>query len=386
MTQNEDSKRPWSIIDLAAVLWRRRRLFIGTVLIVTVAAIVTSLVIPPEFTARASFMVPPEEGGGISSFLNNPLGAVLGKRGTASLDRLVAFLNSEETLRILVREFDLRRLYKTETFVDAAKRLTNSSVIAVSPEGVVEVYVTDRDPARAAAMANRYLSIVDSLYSRSETSHAAQTRIFMEGRVDENRRDLARAEEQARAFAEQYGVVSLSDQVSALVQEMAGVEGQIRSLDVKIGAARSIYGPRHSSVRQMELEKAQLEIQRRRLMQPDPNTPSSDPLLAFEEVPERAVQYARLKREIETQSVIQQILLQEYERARLDEARTVPTLTVVDSARPPEMRSWPKRGRIVALSGIMSVVWAILLAVLAEAWPGMVGSFRRKVEREPNAA
>ena len=382
MTEHQDTQHSWSFLDLAATIWRRRRLFFGTVILVTVTAIVTSLVIPAEYTARASFIVPPDEGGGISSFLNNPLGAVLGKRGTASLDRLVAFLNSEEIRRILVAEYDLMRVYEVERHIDALDGLKNHTVVAVSPEGVVEIMVTDRSRDRAAAISNRYLSIVDSLYSRSETWHASQVRRFMEGRVQENRQELATAEEAARRFAEEHGVVSLSDQVSALVQEMAGVEGEIRALDVKIGAARQIYGPAHSSVRQMQLEKAQLEVQRRRLMQPDPDHPAADPLLSFHEVPARALEYARLEREIEIQSIIQQILLQEYERARLDEARTVPSLTVVDIARPPEMRSWPMRGRIVILSGIMAVIWGILLAVLADAWPGMVRKFHGKLEAD----
>jgi len=372
-----DRERHWHPIDLVALVWRQRRLTFGTVFIVVAAAITAVLVVTPEYTAQASFMPPPEESGNISALLRDPLHAFTRASGSAALDRLLGFLDSETARTIMVRRHDLRAHYRVRSEWEAARAFERAANVAASPEAVITVAVTDRDPRLAARMANDLVAVTDSLYRESETLHAGQMRRFLEVRVEENRRALAGAEDAARQFALRFGVISLPDQVTTLVEQMADVEGRIRALDVKIGAAQQILGPSHSSVREMEIERAQLAAQKRRLMD-STGRPSSDPLLSFRDVPDRALEYARLERDIKIQTVIEELLLQQYEMAKLDEARDVSSLTRVDRAQVPERRSWPRRTRIVVLSGIMGGVWAILLAYLADAWPGIRRRFRNR--------
>jgi tyrosine-protein kinase Etk/Wzc len=364
------------IADVAALAWRQRRIFVGTVMIVTVIAIATSLLVRKEYTSTASFTVAPGQEGGIASLLDNPLGAVFGGRGEASLDRLVIFLNSKTTRHLIVSEFRLKEYYKTPTLTEAIVGLGKRTDVIVTPEATVDVGVRDWSPEQAAMIANRYLQIADSLYTKSSTTHARQVRIFMEGRLRETRVDLAAAEDSAQVFAERTGIISLPDQVTALVQEMATVEAEMRTLEVKIGAGREIFGPSHSSVRQMEVERVQLSRQRSSLMESRGFAGVTDPLVTLKDVPDRAVRYARLKREVGIQSLILKMLMQEYETSKLNEARDVPALTVIDRATTPELRSWPRRTQIVVISGVMSVIWGLFLAWLADAWPGMARRFR----------
>lgn len=377
-TDRAASSRPddgWHIADLFALVWRQRILIGGTVALVVAIALIAAFTITPRYMARATFMSPPEEGGGnISAYLRNPLGAVLKRGGGASVDRLVSFLNSETTLRLIVERFNLQQHYEKQFFTYAIKALESATTSVVTAEGTIVVTVTDRDPVLAAEIANAYVDITDSLYREAETRHAGQLRRFLEARVQENRDELTQGEVEARDFALRHGVVSLPDQVTALVDQMAKAEGEIRALDVKIGATRQILGPDHYTLREMTIEREQLLQQRNSLTQ-SRGRDSGDPLLSFRDVPELALEYARLDRKIKMLSLVQQLLVQEYEMARLDELRTVSWLTRVDRATPPEIRSWPRRGRIVILSGVVSVVWGVLLAMFVEAWPGMKKRF-----------
>ena len=371
----------WHLVDMAGMIWRWRYLFAGTFLIVVAAAVITVLVVTPSFTARASFMAAPGEGSGVSALLEDPLGAVLGTgAGGATLDRLVSILNSETVRRLVVDRFGLMRQYKVDTRTDAILALEKVSKVTVSPEGVIDISVSDRSPAQAAAMANMYVDLVDSLHREAQSAHAGQTRRFLETRVAENRRDLAKAEEAARVFAQESGVVSLPDQVAVLIGQIAEVEGQLQALDVEIGAKRQIHGPNHYSVRELEIERAQLVARKSRLIRSDGEV-ASDPLLSLSDVPDRVVEYARLQRDVETLALIQTLLIQQYEMAKLEEARNVEALTRLDRAEPPERRSWPRRTRIVVLSTAMGVLWGILLAHLADAWPRMRVRFASSIRR-----
>jgi hypothetical protein len=362
-----------------ALLWRGRWIIGGTFSIVVTVVTIAVFVMKPSFTARTSFMPPPDDGGGVSSFLRDPLSAVLKRGGGgASLDRLASFLNSQTTQGILVERYDLRAHYKALTKTEAMLGLEQLTTVVVTTEGSIDVAVTDRDPVLAASIANAYTELVDSLFRDAETTHARQTREFLKRRLDENLLALAAAESSAKAFSLQYGVVALPEQVASLVDLMAGVEGQIMALDVKIGAARQVLGPAHFSLRELTSEREQLVAQRRALIETR-GKGTSDPLFAFKEVPERALQYARLEREIKIQTIIQELVMQQYEMAKLQEQRDVASLTIIDRATTPEIRSWPKRGRIIILSAAASLVWGILLAYALEELPRL----RRKV-REVN--
>lgn len=372
------------VVDLFALVWRRKVLVGGTVLLVSVIALIAALTMTPQYTARATFMSPPGEGAGLSEYLRNPLSAVLKRGGGASVDRLLSFLNSETTRRIIVERFDLQGYYNVPLFGLAVKRLEDVTTSVVNAEGTVILTVTDRDPVLAAKIANAYVDMTDSLYQEAETRHAGQLRHFLEARLEENRNELRQAEAEARDYALRHGVISLPDQVTALIDQMAAIEAQISALDVKIGATRQILGPDHYTLREMTLEREQLAQQRRSLTT-QRGREVGDPLLSFHDIPDLALEYARLERKIKILALVQELLVQEYETARLEELRTVSWLTRIDRAVPPELRSWPRRGRIVILSGIMSVVWGILMAVFIEAWPRMKERLTRTHSRHSHS-
>ncbi|HQK22193.1 MAG TPA: hypothetical protein PLM66_04810, partial [Candidatus Latescibacteria bacterium] len=134
----------------------------------------------------------------------------------------------------------------------------------------------------------------------------------------------------------------------------------------------------HFSLRELTSQREQLAAQRKALIETK-GRGTSDPLFAFREVPERALQWARIEREIKIQTLIQELVLQQYEVAKLEEQRDVSSLTIIDRATPPEIRSWPRRGRIIAISAAIAVVWGILLAYALEEYPRL----RRRI-REMN--
>ncbi|HDS74531.1 MAG TPA: hypothetical protein ENN56_03230 [Firmicutes bacterium] len=361
------------LVNLAGLIWRRRKTVIGTITLIVGITIVALLIAKPQFTARATFMPPPDGSGGLASMLRDPINAILGRGGGTSMDRLVNFLDSRVTRDLIVDKYDLRTYYEVDYIDEARKALANATDVSVSPEGLVRVDVTDKDRVLAAQIANEYVDIADSLYVIAQREYAGQMRRFLETRVEQNLRDLSLAEEAARAFSEQYGVVSLPNQVAALIDQLAQVEAQIRTLDMRIGAAREILGPNHVSVRELRVEREMAERERRKLLQS--NGATTDPFLAFQDIPVRALEYARLEREIKIQSIIQELLFQQYEVAKLEEARNVSSLTRVDTAIPPELKSWPPRTRIVLVTGIIAFVWAIFVAWFVERWP----DYRRRI-------
>lgn len=367
--QEDDSS---GLVRLLALIWRRKGVVAATFVIFVVATIITVFAVTPKYTARATFVPPPDEAGGVASILRNPISAFTGGLGSASVDRLVGFLDSETARTRIIKDYDLVNHYDVEYMTHALWRLEGETRITVTPEGLVTVDVTDVDPKLAAKMANSFVDITDSLHRLSQQEHAGQMRRFLETRVEAARRDMEAAEIAARNFGETTGIVSLENQVAVLVEQIAQIDAQITEVDIRIGAARQILGPRHSSVREMEIERAALVSERRKLMESNGGSPDADPLLTLANVPDRAVEYFRLQREIEIQTIIQELLYRQYEISKLEEARNVSTLARVDRATVPELKSWPMRTRLVVLSAVMGLVWGVLMAWFVENGPHLV--------------
>jgi tyrosine-protein kinase Etk/Wzc len=369
-------------VDLLALLWRRRGTAAVTFIIIVTVTVVALLVATPEFTARATFVPPPDPAsGGLSSVLRDPIGALLGGGSGGGIDRLVGYLDSRTARLRLVDNFNLVEVFRRDSRDGAEEELAFRTFVSVSPEGVVQVDVTDMDRVLAADLANLYVDVADSLYQDSQRGYAGQMRRFLEVRVAENQQNLITAEDHVRDFSEKSGIVALPEQIALLVGDIAQVDAEMRTLTMRIGATREILGSNHASVRQLEIERSHLAVQRRRLMESGGGPASGDPLLVFEEVPKRSIEFLRLQRDVTIQGLIQELLYQQYEMAKLDEARNVSSLVRIDRASPPYRKSWPPRMRILILSGIMAVVWSVLAAWLVDRWPELRDRITGSAER-----
>jgi uncharacterized protein involved in exopolysaccharide biosynthesis len=73
-----------------------------------------------------------------------------------------------------------------------------------------------------------------------------------------------------------------------------------------------------------------------------------------------------------------EVLVKQYEMARVDEAKEGPLLQQIDVAQPPEQRSKPKRTLIVLLAGTAGLFLGVMFAFVRRAW--------RKAEENPESA
>ena len=83
-------------------------------------------------------------------------------------------------------------------------------------------------------------------------------------------------------------------------------------------------------------------------------------------------------RDAKIKEMLYQLLSQEYELAKIEEAKSMPTIQVLDAAVVPEVKSKPKRMLMVVLSGIVALLASVLLAFVRE----YVARIKHAQERE----
>jgi uncharacterized protein involved in exopolysaccharide biosynthesis len=242
--------------------------------------------------------------------------------------------------------------------------------VTVSKEKVIKVVVEDHDPQVAAEMANFYVTNLDRLNRTVNVSKASQNRAFIERRLGETQVNLVKAEEALRDFQTKNKAVAVEAQSKVMIEAAATIQGQITAQEVQLQVMSSYLSqdnPELARVRSSidELRK-QLSVMEsgkggKGMLPGDRLHP------AMITVPELALQYGRLFRELKVQETLYTLLTSQYEQAKITEARDTPTVQVLDPAIPADRHSRPRILLNVALAAVSGFCIALFIAYVVTA-------------------
>jgi tyrosine-protein kinase Etk/Wzc len=339
-----DSLPPAARRFVAASLERKRPIA-AFVLAVAALSVVVALLLPNWYRAQST-VLPPTEGNDSFGIMAGLIqGAALSKVGmttTSTASEIYAEILRSRTLQEdLVRVFHLDRLYKRKGMDLTLKELGRHVKVAIGGSGLLVVQVEDRDARRAADMANQLVDRLDKFNRETLNTRAKRTREFLGVRVADVQTRLRAAEAALTTYEQTHGVVADASSVGGV----ASIIAQKLNLQVRREYVSSYAASGSAAVRSIDAEIAAYDRELARL-------------------PGLKNEGARLALDAEIQRRVFTMLTGQYEDARVQEMRDTPTITVLDRARPPELKARPKRAVIV----LASTMAALLLAALWVAW------------------
>jgi len=77
--------------------------------------------------------------------------------------------------------------------------------------------------------------------------------------------------------------------------------------------------------------------------------------------------YAELKTELAIQKKVYEFLYPQYESAKIEELKDLPTIEIIDRAVLAGMRSKPRRARLCIIAFIMAIISSSILIILTHA-------------------
>jgi len=355
-----------SLFDLLLVIARRKRLILGMAAAGAAIGAAVAFLLPPQFTSTTVIMPPAQQQSAASSLLGQ-LGPIAGLAGRDlgiknPADLYVGILTGRTIADNLIRTFDLRTLYHVKTMVEARKRLAALSSISVGKDSLIKISVDDRDPRRSAALSNAY---VDELYkqtSRLALTESGQRRLFFEQQVASEKSALADAEAALKTTQEKTGVIQVSSQVEAVIRSIAQVRAEIAGREVALQSLKSAATDRNPEVVRQGTELSALRAQLAKLEANAGKSRPGDLAIPASQVPQAGLEYTRALRELKYHETLFELLSKQYEVARIDEAKDAPILQVVDTAIPPERKSWPPRTLLTVAGGIGCGLFGCLIA------------------------
>ncbi len=368
-----------SLLDLLIVLAKHKRFVLGVPLAAAIAASVVSLLLPNIYTATTR-LLPPQQSASATSALLNQLGGALGGLGGVAggalgvrnpNDLYVGMLKSRTVADNLISRFELGKVYDTEYASDTRKRLEKETTVAGGRDGIITIEVDDRDPKRAADLANAYVDELMKLTKILAVTEASQRRLFFEHQLVQAKENLISAEIAARQGLQKGGLAQVDAQGRSMIAVTARLRAEISVKEVQLGAMRAFAAEGNPELQrtQQELEALRRELARIEGSFPvvatgkgdAPGTSGLDNL-------------GRL-RDVKYYEFLYELLAKQYELAKIDEAKDATIVQVMDTAIEPDRKSKPKRSLIVLLS--------LLVALLASVFGVFIREVAARVKADP---
>ena len=350
-----------SLLDLAITLARHKKTILRAPIVVGLLAAIVSFIMPPVYTAD-TVILPPQQQSGAAAMLASQLGALGGMGGSLGIknpnDVYLAMLKSRTLQDNMIRRFQLQRVYETKTATDTRKALTGATKVAAGKDGLITVSVDDRDPKRAATLANGYIDELQKLTQVLAVTEASQRRLFYEKQLLQVKQQLSDAEIALKQTQESTGLIQLDAQAAGLVQATSSIRAQIAMKEVQLGAMRTFATGNNPDYIRTQQELAGLRAQLAKV---------ETGAVTAGKAPAAGLEYIRKVRDVKYYETIYELLAKQFEMAKLDEAKQSSVIQVLDKADVPERKSKPKRSQIVLISALAAGFLAILWAFIAEA-------------------
>lgn len=375
------------LIDFLSVIMNYRRFISRFIVVCTIGTMLVTIFLPKWYKSVSS-VFPAEKadllGGleGITSLAKSfsPSKALSSLSGNTETDRYVAILKSNTVLMAVIQKFDLVHVYDITDYPieNTIKELLTNVDVKVEDEGNISITVYDKDPQRAADMANYFVEILNKTNTELQGQNARGNRQFIEERYKKNLVDLANAEDSLKSFQKNYGVVALPEQIEASVKALAEISGQLALKEVQESVLRRTQSADNPTVVAAHIE---VDEMRNKISQMNKGTgiPQNEMkvFVPFSKMPDLGGEYIRWYRDVEIQYKILQFITPLYEQAKVEEQRQTPSVIVLDKAIPAERKAKPKISLFTLIAFVISSLLSLSAVFMLE-W------LRRLRDADPN--
>ena len=362
------------------LLWEHRGFLFRVGVYALLASTLMAFLIPARYESTARLMPPDNQS---ASGLATAVAAMSGGTGAlggiasdflglkSTSDIFVGILSSRTVQDKLIQQFDLKKLYRDSRMEDARKDLAEHTGISVDRKSqIISLTVTDHDPKRAAAIAQAYVEELNRLVAELSTSSARRERIFLEERLKAVSQDLEAAEKEFSLFSSRNTAIDIKEQGKAMVEAAATLQGQLIAAESELEGLRQIYSDNNVRVRSVRARIAELKYQLEKIGGKGEGSDEQQTSLypSIRKLPLLGVTYADLYRRTRVQEAVFETLTKEYELAKVQEAKEIPTVKVLDSPNIPEKKSFPPRLLITLLGTMLAFAGATSWVFGKTAW------------------
>ena len=370
-----------TFMDVINILNKCKISIIKNVFYISFITAIFSFILPKTFTAVAVLMPPgsQQDISILNAFSDSelPFGGLISKTEEEAM-RLIAILKSRTVMETIIKKYNLIEFYKAENIEEALESLADHVSLEIEEEGTLSIkaHVStgwlhyDKDELKvrelSAEIANEFVNQLDIVNKRLQTEQAVHQRKFLGERYGENLMDLIKAEEKLKQFKENHNIISIESQTRTAIESAAALKNQILINEVQKGVVSRKLKLNHPEIIGIEDEIRELTV---KLHEIEYGRDTSENVrgnlfLVLSEIPQIDADLMRLTREVDIQSTLFIYLTQQYEDAKIQEAKNTPTIQLLDPAVTPIKKSSPKRLLMVFIMALITFVFSSIYALI----------------------
>ncbi|HLZ40997.1 MAG TPA: GNVR domain-containing protein [Candidatus Sulfotelmatobacter sp.] len=370
------------VIRRLRLLLERRFVILRFTICGAALATLFAFLIPFRYDAQTKLMPPDNEmGSGLASLLTLGMrggggglgmlaGDFLGLKTSGAL--FIGILRSETVEDRIIDQFDLKSVYMVRQ-MQAARRMleANTEISEDRKSGIITIRVSDHTGQRAKAIADAYVTELDRLVAELNTSAAHRERIFLEERLKTVKQDLDTSAKEFSRFASDNTAIDIKEQGKAMVGAAATLQGHLIAAESELEGLRQIYADSNVRVRALQARIEELKAKLDQMGEGDVSAAAgagSALYPSIRKLPLLGVTYAELYRNNKIQETVFELLTQECELAKVQEAKETPSVKVLDVARLPEKKAFPPRLMLMFLGTFFSIMIGSLWVLARGTW------------------
>ncbi len=358
-------------------LWSERRFLVKLGLWGLVISTAIAFLIPKQYTSFARLMPPEGSGGGGLASMLAALGgsksgglatmaeSMLGIKTTGEL--FLGILGSATVQDDLIHKFDLQKRWQVTYLVDARKMLAgHTSIDQDRKNGIITIKVTSRDPQLAQAMAQEYVNRLNWVVNHLSTSSADNEANFLQARLQQEKNQMEADEKAFSEFASKHTAINIPEQGRAMLTSASLVQAQLIAAQTQLEGLRQFYTDNNARVRAAEAQVNELKQQLAKMGgKAEGEAAGSNELYpSIRELPVLGVTWADLYRNVQVDETVFEYLTEQYEAAKVQAAKEVPTVMLLDTPQVPRKKSWPPHILLGLLGAILfesaGIAWVLL--------------------------
>jgi capsule polysaccharide export protein KpsE/RkpR len=375
MTPTSDS----SFWDLIIVLLKHKKMILCTTSIFLLLAIVFILVVKPTYQSVAR-IYPPQSTNSLSAAFGGLITTVPGLSSPLAPsqpppDYYVALMKIPPILDRIIVQFDLLAYYKErnlfENWLPLTREDVQKKILKVfdaevdTKSNIITLSYEDKILQRSVDITNAFVTELRNFVKLIAEQDAKQRQIFYEHELALAHNSLISAEASLQAFQEKTGAILIDAQARGILEGIATIRAQIAAKEVEL-SVRRVYATQNNPdtikiEREIEGLREQLKALESQNRSPDPAAS-----LSTVAIPALGTEYSRQLREVKYYEALREVLLKQYEMARLDEANTVSLIQVLEHASIPETPIKPQKLLIFLLAFIIGMTTSVVAAFIKE--------------------
>ncbi|HPT71108.1 MAG TPA: Wzz/FepE/Etk N-terminal domain-containing protein [Candidatus Cloacimonadota bacterium] len=378
---------------LYAIVQKKNFVLIFTV-IFAIIAIVYSLLTPKLWVSTTTIQPITESNDGINldtGLLDMLGGGILSNAGGYSSDQFVAIMESRTFSEDVIRKFDLIRYFniKSDNYREAMENATKklkSRIISISIDpkiSIITISVETKDKNLSQQIAQYYVQQLDKYNRYVKMTKSRMKREFLEKNVDDVKVKIDSLGIAMKDFQSKYHVVAPDQQTQSMISLYSEAISALAQTDLELEMARQSYGGNSPQIVTLQKRKSILTD---RLKDLEGKNAEINPkyMLQIDKIPDISLRYAHLTMNLEIQKKIFEFLYPQFEAAKLDELRDMPTMQIIDKANLAGLRSKPKRALIVIMVTLSAFLLASIISIIVVFIPESQKSVLKSILKELN--